>query len=813
MAAGCRPIDRAERERTLFPLLQQIEALPSLPERLRGLTFPELLLRPSNQNDPLFDTLNEMISLLKEHEEVDPALKSIGEIYQGYIDQVVSVQGKERRRLLKGPVRLFTWIRGEAVCLLLPQKRGRELALSESGKISIFSNREGYRMVARPDWQRSIALLNSLIFSIETPSLDLLKVSNLFLKSPDRRATFLIYPSSELPGDPLDQLLDPKSPSRITNRLTAIANQREFSRRVLLDLITFPRGIRSSGFEVMPPVDGKREIRAATCGDLFQPSSLCRTTTFLLDPLMSLSIDPGYAQKIARLDVDSFLIDWLAKLATYNSESEQWVRSRLFTRADDRFFHLTVRLPSTALASLRERLKTIQSAVKEDPQITHWELLEKVDPGLHQRCKSLAAECGGDYLEAEKRLFSSEPRSEQVERLLPQEALQRWIATDFRRVEAERQEELLKRLFTRFPHFATLELNHPISEEALLSVLEYGRGVTHLILSNQEGVRAETLLGLMRERPRLAITLKEKGAIGDLAPLVHFARGQQRTLSIDSRELLREAQREERQAQELIHSENYREAADHYRVALTLYEQLHGEGPHADLSSCLNNLGYSYRELGDFSEAIKCYQRALAMDEAIHPEGLHIDLALSLNNLGNAYDSSGEHQLAIDCHKRALAIKNHHYQGQPDRSTAISLMNLGVAYAGLKEHRLAIEHYRQSWGMLRNLHGDVADLDVAANLTNLGVAETNLGDHQGAIESFKIAAMIYKRFYGDEPHLDLARLLRGQAISHAQLGDLEQAIACSQKSHAMCVTLFGEGHLETESMKQLMNDLIRQSQE
>lgn len=813
MAAGCRPIDRAEREGTLFPLLKRIENLPTLPEPLKGLTFPELLLRPSKQKeavdlnpkDPLFVALNEMISLLKEHEEVDPALKSIGEIYQGYIDQVVAVHGKERRRLLKGPVRLFTWMRGEAVCLLLPQKRGRELALSESGRISIFSNREGYRALSRPDWQRSVALLNSLIFSIETPSPSLVKVSNLFLKSPERRAAFLIYHSGELPGDPLDQLLDLKNSSRITNRLTAIANQREFSRRVLLDLITFPRGIRSSGFEVMLPVDGRREIRAVTCGDLFQPSSLCRTTTFLLDPLMSLSLDLGYSQKIAKLDVDSFLIDWLAELSTYNSENEQLIRGRLFTRADDRFFRLTARLPSTALASIRERLKTIQSAVKEDPQITHWELLEKVDLELYQKCKALSAECGGDYLEAEKRLFNGELKGEQVERLLPHEALERWIATDFRRVEPERQEGILKQLFTRFPDTATLELNHPFPEESLLSVLEYGRKVTHLILSNQEGVRVETLARLMEERPRLTLTLKERGAVGDLAPLVRFAREQRCTLSIGSSALLPEVQREEKLAEELMNSENYREAADHYRVALTLYEQLHGEAPHSDLSSCLNHLGCCYREIGDYAKAIECHQRALAMDEKIHQEGLHIDIALSLNNLGNGYDSSGEHLLAIDCHKRALAIKNHHYQGQPDRSIAISLMNLGVAYAGLKEHRLAIQYYRDSWEMLRNLHGDLADLDVAANLTNLGVAETNLGDYEGAAESFRIAAMIYERVYGDQPNLDLARILRGQATSYGQLGDFEQAIACSKKAQDIYIKLVSESDPELKELRELMS--------
>lgn len=795
MAAGCRPIDTAERERTLFPLLKRIENLPTLPEPLQGLTFPELLLRPSkpdyrpyeevdlDSKEPLFAILNEKIRILGEHEGVDSAFKTIREIYQGYIDQVMAVRGKERRRLLKGPVRLFTWMRGESVCLLLPQKRGRELALSESGQISIFSNREGYRALSRPDWQSSVALLNSLIFSIETPAPELLKVSNLFFKSPDRRAAFLIYPSSGLPGDPLDQLLDPKSPGRITNRLTAIANQREFSRRVLLDLITFPRGIRSSGFEVMLPVDGRREIRAATCGDLFQPSALCRTTTFLLDPLMSLSLDLGYSQKMAKLDIDSFLIDWLSELSAYNSEKEQLIRSRLFTPADDRFFHLTIRLPSTALASMRERLKTIQSAVKEDPQITHWELLEKVDLELYQKCRSLSTECGGDYLEAEKRLFNAGgPKGEQVERLLPREALERWIATDFKQIDPERQEAILWQLSSRFPGISPpKEVSDPVASPPSTS-----EGHAPL----PEAQREEEGQSSVSEPAASSPSTSE----GQEAPVP-------------------EARREEERAQQLIELGDYGQAIHHYKAALALYQQLHGEGPHSDLSSCLNGLGCSYQELGDPSQAIDCHKRALAMDEAIHQGGPHLDIALSWNNLGNAYDSAGEHQKAIDCHNRALEIKRQVYRGQPHRSIAISLMNLGVAYTGLKEYPLAIDHYRNSWGMLRELYGDVADPDIAANLINLGVAETSSGDYAGAAESFRIAAMIHERIYRNPPRLDLARILKGEAIACRELGYFERAIGCCQRSYDIYIKLLGEGHPETESVKELMNGLVKQSQE
>lgn len=133
------PPRQIETENRLFPLLKQIHALPNLPTALHGLTFPELLLEevsPTSQpylegdlerDHPIFSALNHQIKILQTYQSLSPVLfNELAKRYQNYIEEVISLKGEERQKVLSGPSRLFALLNKESVSLFLTQnsKRG-----------------------------------------------------------------------------------------------------------------------------------------------------------------------------------------------------------------------------------------------------------------------------------------------------------------------------------------------------------------------------------------------------------------------------------------------------------------------------------------------------------------------------------------------------------------------------------------------------------------------------------------------------------------------------------------------------------------
>lgn len=157
--------DQQFSSRTFLPLLKRIHALPCIPEVLRGLTFPELLVTCTdptyriyesidlNKTDPLFAPLNQLIQALERHEELDPSLREVRNLYQEYIEGACLLKGKERRLLLKGPSRHFALIQGKTVTLFSLEKVGKEVvsiglcSTTSLGKGGVFSSKRGVPLI------------------------------------------------------------------------------------------------------------------------------------------------------------------------------------------------------------------------------------------------------------------------------------------------------------------------------------------------------------------------------------------------------------------------------------------------------------------------------------------------------------------------------------------------------------------------------------------------------------------------------------------------------------------------------------------
>ncbi len=70
---------------------------------------------------------------------------------------------------------------------------------------------------------------------------------------------------------------------------------------------------------------------------------------------------------------------------------------------------------------------------------------------------------------------------------------------------------------------------------------------------------------------------------------------------------------------------------------------------HPDIATSLNNIGYSYYNLGKHQEALEYFKKALEMRQKLLPEN-HPDIAATLNNLRQSYDKLPDHQKSQACY-------------------------------------------------------------------------------------------------------------------------------------------------------------------
>lgn len=116
-------------ELTLFPLLRQVHSLPLLPDSLKGLTFPELLVSLPcqgnlNKHSPPLSRLSGLIQELKQNEELSPLLSQLLTFYREYRHQLIELEGEERSAWIAGPLRLFARFESGTLHLFSFRSRG-----------------------------------------------------------------------------------------------------------------------------------------------------------------------------------------------------------------------------------------------------------------------------------------------------------------------------------------------------------------------------------------------------------------------------------------------------------------------------------------------------------------------------------------------------------------------------------------------------------------------------------------------------------------------------------------------------------------
>lgn len=216
-------------------------------------------------------------------------------------------------------------------------------------------------------------------------------------------------------------------------------------------------------------------------------------------------------------------------------------------------------------------------------------------------------------------------------------------------------------------------------------------------------------------------------------------------------------------------------ALESFEESYHILKKKHGDQPHSDTASCLNELGNVYRELANYKRSIECHQESLAISKEIQKEKPDEGIAISLMGLGNNKLALGQYTSAIDYYLESLAIRKEIWGDQSDKGIATNLNNLGGSYQLLGDYRSALQYYEQALKMNRELYKDQPHPEIIMNLNNLGSLYNTLGERGEAVERLEEALAMSHQIYPMRPHPLTASTLGQLGLAYLNSGEIEKA--------------------------------------
>lgn len=153
------------------------------------------------------------------------------------------------------------------------------------------------------------------------------------------------------------------------------------------------------------------------------------------------------------------------------------------------------------------------------------------------------------------------------------------------------------------------------------------------------------------------------------------------------------------------------------------------------LGKIYNNLGNTYRHIGDKANSEKYYKRAI---ESYKEAGNDLELGKTYNNIGLILVSQNKVDEAIKMYLKSLKIVS---SFGDKAAVANTLSNLGVAYYYKGEKKNTILYFEQSLAIERELNNLFG---VAVSLSNIGELYSETGNYSSAIKNLKQAIEIAK---------------------------------------------------------------------
>lgn len=213
-------------------------------------------------------------------------------------------------------------------------------------------------------------------------------------------------------------------------------------------------------------------------------------------------------------------------------------------------------------------------------------------------------------------------------------------------------------------------------------------------------------------------------------------------------------------------------ALEYCKKALTLVH-LYDPNNSEMLTTVWNDIGVSYRWLGNALSALEFTEKALKIRKKVLPED-HPDLLRSYSNSATLYCELNNHDKALEYAETVLQIRQRILsEDHPD--LAMSYDQLGSVLSTLGKHQKALEFRKKALEIRRRVLPQNHP-DLALSYNNIGATYSYLGDYLNNLEYNKKALDIQKQVLPKD-HPELARSYRNVGIVYIALRHFKEGLA------------------------------------
>ena len=199
---------------------------------------------------------------------------------------------------------------------------------------------------------------------------------------------------------------------------------------------------------------------------------------------------------------------------------------------------------------------------------------------------------------------------------------------------------------------------------------------------------------------------------------------------------------------------------------------------HSEVASAFDNIGITYRFLGQFEKALESHKKAIDIREnTLEPD--NPDLAITYNNIGNAYQYLGKYENAIEYQLKAIKIQEEKVSSY-DPELATSYDNIGNTYRFHGQYDKA-RRYQQKAVFIRETILDSKHPDLATTYNNIGITYNHLGQYDKALENHNKAIQIREEIF-ESNHPKLALSYNNISATYQNIGKYEEALENLKKA-------------------------------
>lgn len=212
---------------------------------------------------------------------------------------------------------------------------------------------------------------------------------------------------------------------------------------------------------------------------------------------------------------------------------------------------------------------------------------------------------------------------------------------------------------------------------------------------------------------------------------------------------------------------NFEKGIENYNLALTLFEEVKDS---AGIGNVCNNIGLAYYSLGDIELALKYYERSILIREALRD---HKGIGNTYNNLGLLYHSQHDTVKALECYRRSM---NERAMANDHRGVAQGLNNIGVIFDDYGDYDSARYYYTTSYDICaanKNYKG------MFTALANLGGVYKRSGNLDSSLICYR-QSLALRLQYGSKSYI--AKCEAAIASVFGELNQLDSGIYYGERS-------------------------------